>query len=200
MSWLPVMTKKGKVEKEVALIKTNVKQIQGDAKKMGTALITLNNNVTLIDRTIENIKTADYTKVETFIDNLKLEDAYKADLKLELESSRDQALGTLDPIKEASEKIRGNMAVSMVKYQNMVVSLQAQKNVIESGAVQVETINKAMDLGSANTDVIKDLVGRAEKINSVTRQAVVDFDSANTELKSTLKGLGGNDALDIFNI
>lgn len=192
-------SKKHKASKEIALIQSNVKKIKEDSKKMKTALQTLNHNVGFINNVIQGVETADYTDYKDFIDTLDLEEEYKVELKKELENSREQALQTLKPIKVASEKIRGNMAVSMVKYRNMAVSLQAQKNVIESGAVQVETIDKAMEQGAMNSDAILELVQRAEEINNVTNKAISDFKTTADGLNDTFGGFGKEDA-DIFNL
>jgi hypothetical protein len=76
MSWLPALTgnsKKQKVEKEVAVITTNVKKLNQDAKKMGQALVTLNNNVALIDKTVSDIESANFDKPISFINNLELD-------------------------------------------------------------------------------------------------------------------------------
>jgi len=201
-NWLPaILGKKNKIEKEVAVISESVKKISGDAKKMGTALVTLNNNVTLIDRTIDELKDASYEKPKAFIDNLDLDDEYKESLKQELEDSRQDALNTLAPIKDASEKIRGNMVVSMVKYQSMVKSLTAQKNVIESGTIQVEAIDRAKQMGAFSNEKIVDLVQRAEAINRVTKDAINGWDTSNNQIKDTLKGFGKNsDMMDVFDV
>ena len=66
-SWLPaIMSRKTPIEKEVAIISEKVDQISKDAKKMGSALITLNNNAALIDNVIGRLKTANYDKPKAF--------------------------------------------------------------------------------------------------------------------------------------
>jgi len=199
-NWLPTSwNKKNKIEKEVALIGDSVKRIRNDAKKMGTALATLNNNVALIDQTIEESKNANYEKPKAFIDSLSLDEEYKNSLKKELEESKTDALRTLLPIKNASEKIRGNMAVSMIKYRSMVKSLTAQKNVIESGMIQVEAIDRAKQMGAFSNEKIEELIERAESINKVTKNAVLDWNSSSKTIKNSFQDMDGDkDILGIF--
>lgn len=201
MSWLPSITnsKRNKVEKEVAIISNNVNKLNNDAKKMGQALITLNNNVALIDKTINDIKAADFKKPIEFINNLDLTEEYKQELIAELNSTKEQALVSLIPIKEASEKIRGNMAVSMIKYQMMTRTLSIQKNVIESGTVQIEAIKKAEELGGMSADKITELVQQAEEINNMTKNAVETWNAGTKQIKDTLDTIGGKD-FNIFKV
>lgn len=201
MSWLPSITnsKRNKVEKEVAVISNSVNKLNNDAKKMGQALVTLNNNVALIDKTISDIKAANFEKPIEFINNLDLTDEYKQGLIAELNGTKEQALVSLVPIKEASEKIRGNMAVSMIKYQMMTRTLSIQKNVIESGTVQVEAIKKAEELGGMSADKITELVQQAEEINNMTKNAVEGWNTGTKQIKDVLGTVGGKD-FDIFKV
>jgi hypothetical protein len=202
MGWPLALTgnsKKQKVEKEVAIITTNVKKLNQDAKKMGQALVTLNNNVALIDKTVSDIESANFDKPISFINNLELDDKYKKGLVAELNGTKQQALAGLKPIKNASEKIRGNMAVSMIKYQMMTKTLNIQKNVIESGTVQVEAIKKAEELGGMSSEKIIDLVAQAEEINNMTKSAVDSWSSGTKAIKETLGSVGGDD-FDVFDI
>lgn len=193
--------RRNKNEKEVAVISNNVKRLNQDAKKMGAALVTLNNNCTLIQRTLTDIKEMNFEKPRAFIEQLDLEEEYKQELIKELEGTKEQAIKELEPIRDASEKIRGNMAVSMVKYQMMTRTLGIQKNVIESGTVQVEAIKQAQELGGLSSDKINELVSQAEEINNVTRAAVDQWDHDATAIKSTLNTLGSNSKdFDVFNI
>jgi len=202
MGWPLALTgnsKKQKVEKEVAIITTNVKKLNQDAKKMGQALVTLNNNVALIDKTVSDIESANFDKPISFINNLELDDKYKKGLVAELNGTKQQALAGLKPIKNASEKIRENMAVSMIKYQMMTKTLNIQKNVIESGTVQVEAIKKAEELGGMSSEKIIDLVAQAEEINNMTKSAVDSWSSGTKVIKETLGSVGGDD-FDVFDI
>lgn len=200
MSWLPVLDgKRKKVEKEVAIISDNVKKLNQDAKKMGQALVTLNNNVALINKTIEDIKGANFEKPITFINNLALDDEYKKGLVEELNATKETALTSLSPIKDASEKIRGNMAVSMIKYQMMTKTLVIQKNVIDSGTVQVEAIKKAEELGGMSTDKITELVAQAEEINNMTKSAVEGWNTGAAQIKDVL-GVNGAKDFDVFDL
>lgn len=202
MSWLPALssnTKKKQVEKEIAVITNNIQKLKTDGKKMGQALITLNNNVALIDKTVSDIESANFDKPIEFIKKLDLEDAYKDTLISELEGTKEQALISLRPIKDASEKIRGNMAVSMIKYQMMTRTLNIQKNVIESGTVQVEAIKKAEELGGMSADKITELVEQAEEINNMTRSAVAGWSSGTKDMKETLSSMGNKD-FDVFDL
>ena len=201
MSWLPSITnsKRNKVEKEVAVISNSVNKLNNDAKKMGQALVTLNNNVALIDKTINDITNANFEKPIEFINNLDLTDEYKKGLINELNGTKEQALVSLVPIKEASEKIRGNMAVSMIKYQMMTRTLSIQKNVIESGTVQVEAIKKAEELGGMSADKITELVQQAEEINNMTQSAVAGWNAGTKQIKDVLGTVGG-DNFNVFNV
>lgn len=189
-----------KMEREVALISNNVKKISNDSKKMGTALMTLNNNVALIDRTITAITNANFEKPIAFINSLNLDQEYKDGLIKELNGTKAHALATLSPLKEASEKIRGNMAVSMIKYDMMTRTLVIQKNVIESGTVQVEALKKAQELGEMGNTKIEELVAQAEEINNLARSAVSTWDSGSQQIKDTLQKIDPAKDFSVFDL
>lgn len=199
MSWLPaIMTgSKGKIEKEVAVISNSVRKINEDGKKMKQALMTLNHNVTLIDQSIAKIQAEDFAGPTKFIEKLDLPEEYKQQLVTELKGTKETALASLTPIKEASEKIRGNMAVSIIKYGMMANTLGIQKNIIESGTIQVEAIKKAEELGGLSADKITELVQQAEQINNMTQSAIEGWNIGTQKIKDTI---GAGKDFDVFTV
>ena len=172
-----------RTKREVSLMSSSIARLQENGNKMAKGLMTLNTNSALIDSTIADIKEADFSQHEESIEGLELEKEYKADLLKELTEVKEQALNSLKPVKEASEKIKGNMTVGLIKYQMMIRTLEIQKNMLEAGTIQVESIQKAQELGGLSTDKIEDIIKQAEDINNMTKDAIDGWNKGGADLK-----------------
>ncbi|MDD3412528.1 MAG: hypothetical protein PHY47_00855 [Lachnospiraceae bacterium] len=162
-------------QKQLKLLNKKVKDISHDSRILAESLVTIDSTNKTLDIVFEKFRNADFSKQKASIDSLKLTDEYKNELKASIDACKTKALETLEPLIEQGQKLQGNMIAAELKGRTMLVVLESQRKVIESGAMQLKVIKEIEAEGAKNSERIKQLVADTEAINQTTRNAITQF-------------------------
>lgn len=172
MSMLPVLS-----ARKVKKLKFEIQKIGQDQTALSTAHHSLKETSAQIDQTITVLKDRDFKEHNKMLDELNLEDKYKTDLKGELETSRKECVDTLTPLREQSERLRGNMIVTQEKALQHMAVVKARMSVMECGKIQLDVIKTLQEKGKDLQGQIDSLLEETENINKVTKQTIASFNS-----------------------
>lgn len=164
--------------KQLKMLNKKVKDITHDSRVLAESLVTINSTNKTLDIVLKKFENADFSAQKSRIDGLKLTEEYKNELKASIDACKTRALETLKPLVEHGQKLEGNMVAAELKGRTMLVILESQRKVIESGAMQLKVIKEIESEGAKNSERIKQLVSDTEEINRVTRTAISEFNSS----------------------
>ena len=173
-------------QKQLKLLNKKVKDISHDSRVLAESLVTIDSTNKTLNVVLEKFKNADFSKQKAKIDELKLDEAYKNELKASIDACKQRAVETLEPLIEHGQKLQGNMIAAELKGRTMLVVLESQRKVIESGTMQLKVIKEIEAEGAKNSEKIKELVQQTEDINRVTRTAISEYNTNYSEIDKLL--------------
>lgn len=173
-------------EKQLKLLKKKVKDITSDSRILAESLVTINSTNKTLEVVLTKFKNANFQSQKDRITGLKLTPEYKAELIASIDACKARAVETLEPLIEHGQKLEGNMVAAELKGRTMLIVLESQRKVIESGAMQLKVIKEIEQEGAKNSERIKQLVAETEEINRVTRTAISEFNTSNGSIDELL--------------
>lgn len=194
MNWF--LSPKKKFQQDLAAVAKNKKDLIQQTQQLDLSLAKIHRTNEALKIVQSHVDKIDYSKQKTMIDTLALSEEYKETLKKSLDHTKEQTKETIKPLVEDAAKLQGNMLVAREKARQMIVIIDTQRQLLESGKIQADALKKLQKDGMNNTIKIKELVAECESMNKVTQDAVINFNSQQNTIDHIIDSGAGDDNWD----
>lgn len=199
MAWA-LFKPKNKTEEEykkhLEVIKKEKDDLIKETQKLDQSLVKVHRANQGLKVISKHVKDMDFSKQTALINSLELDEDYKKNLVTKLNQTKEQTQKTLEPLIKDAAKLQGNMIVAKEKASQMILIIDSQRRLVESGKVQAESIKKLQTDGMKNMEEIRKLVHESEEINSMAKHTVMDIKSNKDSIDLLTQSNGGADEWD----
>lgn len=185
-------TRAARTRKHVNTLVSTASRLEKDQTDLSVAFNRLSDTSTAIDATIVQLQKRDLGEHKKLIDEMQIDSDYKDNLKKELDSSKQAALDTLNPLREKTEKLRAHMVVSQEKALQYLAVVNAQIEVLKAGSVQIKVLKELQEQGNTVGSRIEELLDECERINRITQDTIRSFEQNSGQ---ATKGFLGNSSI-----